>query len=91
MEPQITQPQEEQMSIDDAKASLGIATRLSEQFFNPKQEAQPEENTEKKGKKSLREEYPEDEDAKLDTVLDEIKSIKEELAQLTTEEDEDTE
>lgn len=77
-----------EMTPDEAKASLGIATRLSEQFFNPKQEAQPEPKEEKK---SLRDEYKEDEGAKLDTVLEEIKSIKEELASLTEEEDGETE
>lgn len=75
-----------EMTPDEAKASLGIATRLSEQFFNPKQEMQPEVEE----KKSLRDEYPED-DEKLDTVLEEIKSIKEELASLTEEEDGETE
>lgn len=79
-----------EMTPDEAKASLGIATRLSEQFFNPKQEMQPEQP--KQGdKKSLREEYSGDkEDEKLDTVLEEIKSIKEELASLTEKEDGET-
>ncbi len=41
MEPtqiQENNPQGKEMTPDEAKASLGIATRLSEQFFNPKQD-----------------------------------------------------
>lgn len=69
MNPNENQVNPNELSPDEAKASLGIATRLSEQFFNPKQE-KPKETT-------PMEENPED--LKKDIMQDVKSLIKEEI------------
>ena len=83
----------EELSPEEAKASLGLSTRLSEQFLMSQAEQQameqgmtePEASVEPETapdrEKTIRDEYPAQEldNEKLDMVLDEISEIKEEI------------
>lgn len=80
MDPLQTQqnnPQQKDMTAEEARASLGIATRLSEQFFNPKMAQQGQETVET-------EESPEpDPEALKEDILKEVKDIiKEEMSSI---------
>lgn len=99
---------ETQMTPEEAKASLGLSTRLSEQFLMQQMaqeqammggemgsmptEAPQDGKTPQGEEKTIRDEYPAQEatDDKLDMVLDEIASIKEEINKVL-EEDNDKE
>ena len=78
--------QEQDITPEEAKASLGLSTRLSEQFLmsqvpQDEPEAPIEAQEAPQQEKTIRDEYPEEEasNEKLDMVLDEIASIKEEI------------
>lgn len=79
----------QEMTPEEAKASLGLATRLGEQMLmmqNPQPMEEPQE--EPKPEPTLSEQYPENEDNdKLDQVLEEIQSIKQEIKEVLAEED----
>ena len=83
MNPEETQ---QQMSPEDAKATLGLATRLSEQMLMTQAEQEgtmpvesPEDPQEapQETQPSLRDNFPaQEEEGKIDEVLDEIGDIK---------------
>jgi len=96
MNPDNMQSNNVDITPEEAKAALGLSTRLSEQFLMsqmPPQDAQnaPEqENEQEVGETSdLRKQYEnEPNDEKLDEVLDEIRTIKEEIKQVLEEDNE---
>lgn len=93
------QEQTQEMNADEAKASLGIATRLSEQFFNPKQPKEasvsPEsesgevvEEKEQLDPEALKKDILKDVDKSIkDAIKEGMSSLKEELIALMSEED----
>lgn len=91
-EMQVNSPQMmDDMTPEEAKASLGLATRLGEQFLMsqvPQEEPVAEEEPKDT---SLRDEYPnaekEDESGKIDLVLKEIASIKDEIQEVLKEDE----
>lgn len=100
MEPQMQQDKYPDITPEDAKASLGLSTRMSEQMLmmqaqqdgtmpqegsGEPQEPQGQEQGGGSGETSdLRKQYEDkpNNDDKLDEVLEEIKSIKEEIKQV---------
>lgn len=85
MNPDQTQGSNTQLTQEEAKASLGMATALSQQHFNPKIE-----QSQKTGKKGIRKEETKNVD-KEDEILSEVRSLREELESLLNEEDAETE
>lgn len=76
------------MTPEDAKASLGLATRLGEEYLMsmapPMEESAPEEAPEEESQLSLQEQYPEPEpepqkEAQNNDVKNEITALKEEI------------
>lgn len=95
MQEENNMPVDNEMTAEEAKASLGLATRLSEQMLmmQAPQEAPVEPETPQNEEKTIRDEYPaqDENNEKLDMVLDEIASIKEEIAKALEEPEEENE
>ena len=91
---EMSQPSHEtmgQLSPEDAKAALGLSTRLTEDFLRSQAPQQPiEEEVEEESDKELEEE-PEEEDDKMDEektrsiIKEELGAFKEELKDIISE------
>lgn len=87
--PEMAQP-EGGMTPEDAKASLGLATRFGEQMLMSM--APPQQEEEAPQEQKLSEQYPEaesEDNDKIDMVLEEIQGIKEEIKQLMEDNEEE--
>ena len=81
MNPEINQENNPRMTVDEARSALGLATRLSEQTFNPK--IAPEGAKMPQGKEQKPE--VEQESPKDDKILEEIQLLRQELETLLEE------